>query len=92
MEFREENVTITLLLICTVHSEQKKTKHFSALEPKDIPELLLALNGNAPRLYHRTIRATRISMLTFARPSEICGARWSEIDFERRNGVFLLRG
>ncbi|MPS73311.1 MAG: DUF4102 domain-containing protein [Chryseobacterium sp.] len=62
----------------------KKTKHFSALEPKDIPELLLALNGNAPRLYHRTIRATRISMLTFARPSEICGARWSEIDFEKK--------
>lgn len=64
--------------------ETKPTKHFAALEPKDIPSLLLALNGNDARLFHRTIRAIRISLLTFARPSEICEAQWSEIDFEKK--------
>lgn len=62
----------------------RKTKHFAALEPKDIPELLRALDTNAARLYYRTIRAIRMSLLTFVRPSELCGAKWSEINVERK--------
>ncbi|MBK9584898.1 MAG: tyrosine-type recombinase/integrase [Alphaproteobacteria bacterium] len=62
----------------------RKTNHFAALEAKEIPEFLAALERNDARLYARTRRAIRLSLLTFVRPGEIREARWEEIDFEAR--------
>lgn len=59
-----------------------KTKHYAALEAKDIPAFVKALESNEARLFARTRRAIRFSMLTFCRPGEIRQAQWSEIDFE----------
>lgn len=61
-----------------------KTKHFAALEPRELPELLMALERNDARLYARTRRAIRLSMLTFLRPGELRQAEWSEIDYARK--------
>ena len=62
----------------------RKVKHFSAIEPKEIPELLDALERNDVRLYGRTRRAIKLSMLTFVRPGELRQAVWSEFDFEKK--------
>lgn len=59
-----------------------KTKHYAAIEAKELPELLAALDNNTARLYPRTIRAIKLSLLTFTRPTELREARWQEIDFE----------
>ncbi len=64
-----------------------KTKHFAALDPKEIPELLAALKTNDARLYPRTRRAIWFSLLTFARPGEVRQAEWSEVDFKNRQWV-----
>ncbi|MFA5591986.1 MAG: integrase arm-type DNA-binding domain-containing protein [Micavibrio sp.] len=61
-----------------------KTKHFAALEPRELPELLMALERNDARLHARTRRAIRLSMLTFLRPGELRQAEWSEIDYKRK--------
>ncbi|MCB2082235.1 MAG: integrase arm-type DNA-binding domain-containing protein [Rickettsiales bacterium] len=60
----------------------RKTQHFAALDIKEIPEFLRALERNDARLYVRTRRAIYLSMLTFVRPGEIRQAKWEEIDFE----------
>ena len=62
----------------------RKTKHFAALDIKEIPELLNALKTNHARLYDRTRRAINLSLLTFVRPGELRQARWEEIDFEEK--------
>lgn len=59
-----------------------KTKHYAAIEAKDIPDFLKALEKNDARLFSRTQRAIRLSLLVFARPGEIRQAQWSEINFE----------
>ena len=65
----------------------RKTNHFAALEAKEIPEFLAALERNDARLYCRTRRAIKLSMLTFVRPGEIRETRWEEIDFEAKEWV-----
>lgn len=65
----------------------RKTTHFAALDIRDIPEFLQALERNDARLYNRTRRAIRLSMLTFVRPGELRQARWEEIDFEAREWI-----
>ncbi len=62
----------------------RKTKHFDAIDSKEIPEFLQALERNDARLYARTRRAIKLSMLTFLRPGELRKARWEEIDFEEK--------
>lgn len=62
----------------------RKTKHFAAIETREIPELLKALERNDSGLFDRTRRAIKFSLLTFQRPGEIRQARWSEIDWEAR--------
>jgi integrase len=59
----------------------KKT-HFAALEAKDLPEFLGALERNDARLYQQTRNAVRLLMLTFTRTSELIQAKWSEIDLD----------
>lgn len=64
-----------------------KTKHFAALEPRELPELLLALQRNDARLFARTRRAIQLSLLTFVRPGELRQAEWDEIDYVRKQWV-----
>jgi len=63
------------------------TRHYAALETKDIPELLRALENNSARLFLRTIRAIKLSLLTFVRPGELRTAKWSEIDFVKAEWI-----
>jgi integrase len=65
----------------------RKTKHFAAIDSKEIPELLAALERNDARLYARTRRAIRLSMLTFVRPGELRQARWEEIDVDNKQWI-----
>lgn len=65
----------------------RKTQHFAAIDPREMPELLAAVERNDARLYCRTRRAIKLSMLTFVRPGEIRQARRSEIDWEAKQWV-----
>ncbi len=65
----------------------RKTKHFAAIDVKEIPELLEALERNDARLYARTRRAIKLSMLVFTRPGEIRQAEWKEINFEEKQWI-----
>ncbi|MGK4567360.1 tyrosine-type recombinase/integrase [Flavobacterium sp. 3HN19-14] len=62
----------------------RKRKHFAALEPSEIPDLLMALDKNDARLFALTRRAIKLSMLTFVRPGEIRQAVWDEFDLENK--------
>lgn len=64
-----------------------KHGHFAALEADDIPAFLQALERNDARLYAQTRYAVHLLMLTFVRTSELIGARWSEINLEKREWV-----
>lgn len=59
-----------------------KKKHHNAIEAKDIPEFLRKLERNDIRSYPRSIRATRLLMLTFVRTSELIAAKSSEFDLK----------
>ncbi len=65
----------------------RKTKHFAAIDAKEIPELLDALERNDARLFARTRRAIKLSMLTFVRPGELRKARWDEFDLEQAEWI-----
>ncbi len=60
-----------------------RPKHFAALDVKDVPGFLTALERNEARLFSRTRRAIRLSLLTFARPVEIRKSRWPDIDLDQ---------
>jgi integrase len=60
----------------------KKPVHYSALDIKEMPDFLRALDRNDARLYARTRRAVRMLMYTFVRTSELIEATWDEFDFE----------
>jgi len=62
----------------------RPTKHFASIEPSEIPTLIAALKENKARLYMRTIRAIRLSLLTFVRPGELRQAYWSEFNLEKK--------
>lgn len=57
-----------------------KKKHHNAIEAEDIPEFLRRLERNDIRSYPRSIRATRLLMLTFVRTNELISAKSSEFD------------
>lgn len=56
--------------------------HYAALEAKDLPDFLRALDRNDARLYALTRLGIRLMMLTFVRTGELIGARWSEFDLD----------
>lgn len=62
----------------------KKTEHFAALDSKEIPELIHAIERNDQRLFGGTRRAILFNLLTFVRPGELRNAKWDEIDFEEK--------
>jgi integrase len=59
-----------------------KTKHYAALEIKDMPEFLQRLEKNDARLFPQTRRGIKLLMLTFVRTSELINAEWGEFDLE----------
>ena len=62
----------------TVH----KTKHYAALDIKEMPQFLQILEKNDARLFAPTRRAIRLLMLTFTRTTELIHAKWDEFDLE----------
>lgn len=60
----------------------KKT-HFAALDIKELPGSLQALECNDARLYQQTRNAVRLLMLTFTRTRELIEATWDEFDLEQ---------
>jgi integrase len=65
-----------------------KKGHFAALDVKELPEFLNAIERNDARLYRSTRNALKLIMLTFVRTSELINAEWSEIDFD--NAVWTI--
>lgn len=57
--------------------------HFASIEVDQFPELIKKLNRNDARMYRQTILAMKLMMLTFVRTSELIGAQWDEINFEK---------
>jgi len=62
----------------------RRTSHFAAFDIKDVPEFLQTLERNEARLFSRTKRAIRLSLLTFTRPGELRQAQWEEIDLKSK--------
>lgn len=58
-----------------------KKQHFAAIEPDELPELIKAIETNEARLFPRTRRAIKLSLLTFLRPGEIRTAEKADFDF-----------
>lgn len=67
--------------------EARKTSHYPALEIKELPTFLEALERNDARLFVRTRRAIKLLMLTFVRTSELIGAKWSEFDLDNAQWI-----
>lgn len=56
--------------------------HFAAIDTKELPAFLQALERNEARLFIQTRIAMRLMLLTFVRTSELIEAEWSEFDLE----------
>lgn len=61
-----------------------KPQHFRTITAADIPAFLKALERNEARLFERTRRAVKLSLLTFCRPGEIRQAKWADINLEAK--------
>ena len=61
-------------------------KHFDALPQEQVPLLMAALNksSNEQQLDLKTVCALKLAMFTGLRDNSIRGAKWSEIDLEKR--------
>lgn len=64
-----------------------KHSHFAALEAKDLPEFLQALERNAARLFPQTRLAILLMAMTFVRTSELINAKWEEFDLDAKEWV-----
>lgn len=59
-----------------------KMEHFAALDIRELPDFLKALDRNEMRLYKQTQLAMRFLMYTFVRTSEMINATWDEFNLE----------
>jgi|TARA_R110001606_G_scaffold112358_1_gene239205 integrase len=64
-----------------------RKEHFAAIDIKELPEFIAALERNDARLYQSTRNALKLIMLTFVRTSELINATWEEIDFDNKEWV-----
>lgn len=64
-----------------------KKDHFAAIDVSELPEFLETIERNDARLYNSTRNALKLIMLTFVRTSELIGAQWEEINFERKEWI-----
>ena len=61
-----------------------KKGHYAALESKELPAFLQALDRNDARLFSHTRLGMKLMAMTFVRTSELIQAKWDEIDLEDR--------
>lgn len=59
-----------------------KRGHYAAMDIKDLPEFISALDKNVARMFAPTKMAVELLMLTFVRTSELIKAKWDEFDIE----------
>lgn len=64
-----------------------KSKHYAAIDVKELPALIQAIEKNDARLYQSTRNALKLMLLTFVRTGELINARWEEVDFERQEWI-----
>ena len=62
--------------------EERKAKHQPSLKPAELPAFLKKLSGYTGMIQTRL--AFRLLILTFVRPGELRGAKWSEFDFDAK--------
>lgn len=62
--------------------------HYAALDVKDLPAFLQALERNDARLYRETRLAMKLLALTFVRTGELIGATWDEFDLD--NALWII--
>ncbi|MCL4678890.1 MAG: integrase arm-type DNA-binding domain-containing protein [Alphaproteobacteria bacterium] len=67
-----------------------RSSPFACIDIKEMPEFLDKLEKNEARLYHRTIRAIKLLMLTFVRTNELINATWEEFDLD--NAIWEIPG
>ena len=61
-------------------------RHFRAIDPQDVPAAYAAIEACSAELFSKL--ALQLLILTAARPGEIRGAQWAEIDME--NAVWTI--
>jgi integrase len=64
-----------------------KHTHYAALENKDLPAFIQALERNDGRLFPQTRLGLKLMLLTFVRTGELIAATWEEVDFEAKRWV-----
>lgn len=60
-----------------------KRGHFATIESGELPALLGCLDDPSKQVGPQTRLAVRLMLLTFVRTSDLLGARWSEIHFDK---------
>ena len=68
--------------------KNESTKHFAAIEAKDLPQFMADLRNHKAKLNRQTYLAVNFMMLTFVRTSEMIKAEWGEFDFDQK--VWLI--
>lgn len=63
------------------------TKSFASIDPKDFPDLLIAIDKHRARMHIQTYIALELMMLTFVRTSELIKAEWGEFDFQEKQWI-----
>ena len=63
---------------------KQTVKHYPCIAWKELPALLEALESNPANAEPQTLRALKLLLLTFVRPSELIEAKWDEFDFQTR--------
>ena len=63
---------------------KQTVRHYPCIAWKELPELLQALENNPANAEPQTVRAIKLLMLTFVRPSELIEAKWDEFDLQGR--------
>jgi integrase len=64
-----------------------KHTHYAALDTKDLPAFIQALECNDGRLYPQTRLGLKLMLLTFVRTGELIGATWDEVNFDTKQWV-----
>ena len=62
--------------------------HYNALDLKDLPDFLKALEQNNARLYMPTRLAVKMLLLTFVRTKELINAKWEE--FNEDDAIWII--
>ncbi|MEM7618389.1 MAG: integrase arm-type DNA-binding domain-containing protein [Pseudomonadota bacterium] len=63
------------------------TKSFASIEPKDLPDLLQAIDSHKSRMHRQSQIALELMMLTFVRTGELIKAEWGEFDLDHAQWV-----